>query len=117
MKLEVQIIDDCLCVFEKLGWIVSVCEKANNRNFRYDLVLRHNDEIKGYIEVYSRDNLKEKTRGMDFILNSIKDTNLFLIVTNGYAYDLYISNEFFGCLSVPPAPEDIELLLGGANNE
>lgn len=117
MKLEVQIIDYCLSVFQKLGWAVSICEKADNRDFRYDLVLRHSDDIKGYIEVYSRDNLKEKTVGMNFILNNIKDTNLFLIVTNGYAYDLYIGSEFFGCLSVPPTPEDIELLLGGVNNE
>lgn len=115
-----EIIAECQTIFENLGWEVKRDEPlwigGHRNSFRHDLVLSHDAVVKGYIEVYSSDNLKEKVKYIDVVLNIIKDTNLFLIVTNGFAYDLYVGDGFFGCLTVPPTPEEIELLVGGANN-
>lgn len=105
----------CVDIFQRLGWGVSVPKLE--KDYGYDITLTYKGKICGYVQVCSRNNLKQMLKNIDYILEFINEKKAFFIITNGYAYDLYIGNEFFGCLSVPPTPEEIELLLGGANNE
>ena len=103
----------CIDIFQRLGWDVS--NSRSDTAEWYDMIIRHND-IEGFVTVMSFENMKRKATLIEKILEN-EEIQTFFILTNGYAYDLYIGNEFFGCLSVPPTPEEMGLLLGGANNE
>lgn len=102
-----------LTIFKNLGWAVNMEEVINGH--RFDLTLRYENKIYGFVEVIRSDNLLEKAKDITFILNEIvKEVKpLIFVITNGYAYDVYHKGEFFGTLSVPPTPEDVNLLFGG----
>lgn len=103
----------CIDIFQRLDWEV-INPRLDIAEW-YDIVIRYND-VEGFVTVMSFENMKRKATLIEKILEN-EEIQTFFILTNGYAFDLYIGKEFFGCLSVPPTPEEIGLLLGGANNE
>lgn len=103
----------CIDIFQRLGWDAS--SPRLHKAEWYDIVIRYND-VEGFVTVMSFEHMKRKATLIEKILEN-EEIQTFFILTNGYAFDLYIGKEFFGCLSVPPTPAEIELLLGGANNE
>lgn len=103
-------------VFQNLGWDVGMEEKIEGYNYRFDLILRRNDKVYGFVEVVDRDNLTAKAKEIQNILATfIKEYKpLVFVITNGFSYDIYHLGEFYGSLSVPPTPDDVDLLFGGA---
>lgn len=115
---EFEIIQKCVTIFERLDWDVTteeVFEIGRHNYFRHDIVLRHNSKIYGFVEVINSNNIKEKSEKILSVLNSAVGylKPKVFIITNGFAYDLYSLGEFYGSLTVPPTPEDVDLLFGG----
>ena len=118
---EKEVMQKCVGIFENLGWDVRTeefFELGRNRRhnpFVCDIVLRHDGEIYGFVEVINRENLKEKAEKVLAVLNSVVGhlKPKVFIITNGFTYDLYHFGEFYGSLTVPPTPEDVDILFGG----
>jgi len=119
--LEREIMQKCVGIFKNLGWDVKTEEffelgmGGRHNPFVCDIVLRHKGEIYGAVEVISRDDLKERaTRtlaALEYVEKVIKPK--IFVVTNGFAFDVYHFGEFYGCLTVPPTPDDVDILFGG----
>lgn len=119
--LEREVMQKCVGIFENLGWDVrteEVFELGRHNPFRHDIVLRHNGEIYGFVEVIGSDNLMHKAKVVKSLLDTvIKEMKpRIFVITNGFSYDLYLPNEFYGSLTIPPTPEEMALLLGGETN-
>ena len=108
----------CRSIFENLGWDVSQEEKVEGCPYRFDLVLRHSDKVYGFVEVIDKGELKAKAERVLAILNSYiaEYKPLIFVITNGYSFDVYHKGEFYGSLTVPPTPEDVDLLFGGEDD-
>ena len=118
LMTEREVMHQCSVIFERLGWEVrteELFEIGRKNPFRCDIVLRHNDEIYGFVEVINRDNLKEKAEKVLSVLNSVVGhlKPKVFIITNGFSFDLYHFGDFYGSLTVPPTPEDVDILFGG----
>ena len=57
--LEREVMQKCLTVFENLGWSVGQEEKVEGCPYRFDMVLRHNEKIYGFVEVVAKETLKQ----------------------------------------------------------
>ena len=118
-ELESTICCKCHHILQNLGWDVSQDEWIEDVAFRFDLVLRHNDRVYGFVEILSGDNLSYKSyRLCNFVERYIKEKKPpIFMVTNGYVYDLYVAGKCYGTISAPPTPENIDVLLGGEHLE
>lgn len=105
----------CWSIFRNLGWEVSREERIAGTDYRHDLVLRHHDKLYGFVEVVCGNNLAQKAVALcNLIDGDIKENKTpIFVITNGFVYDLYVMGDFFGTLSVPPTPANIDVLLGG----
>lgn len=112
---ELQVMQKCLTVFENLGWSVGQEEKVEGYPYRFDIVLRHNEKIYGFVEVVAKETLKQKAEFIDKVLGEFiqEYKPMVFIITNGFAFDVYHFGEFYGSLTVPPTPEDVDILFGG----
>lgn len=115
-ELESTICLKCHKLFKNLGWDVSQEEWVKDVAYRFDLVLRHNGKLYGFVEILSGDNLRDKAASLcnlveGYIIKEKKPP--IFIVTNGFVYDLYIAGKCYGTISAPPPPENIDVLLGG----
>lgn len=110
----------CAEVFENLGWNVSfgkVVMITREKGFRLDFVLNYKGEEYGFVDVLLADNMgraQEMRKKLDSVINVLKPR--IFVITNGFVYDVYHYGEFYGCLTVPPAPEDVDILLGGEDD-
>ena len=103
----------CQGMFENLGWDVII--PKNSVGLDYDFLLSKNNEIYGMVEVVNLSNLATQTKRLNRLLENVT-TNLkpkIFILTNSFAFDVYHFGEFYGCLTVPPTPEDVDILFGG----
>ena len=118
-ELESTICLKCHQLFQNLGWDVSQEERIEDAAYRFDLALRHRGKLYGFVEVVCSDNLTEKAVALCNIIDGyIKENEIpIFIITNGIVYDLYVAGEFFGVLSVPPTPKNIDAFLGGERSE
>jgi len=118
-ELESTICWKCHQVFQNLGWDVSQEERTEDADYRFDLVLRNNGKLYGFIEVVCSENLTRKAAALCNIIDGyIKENKIpIFVITNGNVYDLYIAGEFWGVLSVPPTPKNIDVFLGGECSE
>lgn len=122
---EKEVMQKCVGIFENLGWEVRTEEFFElGRGGRYnpfvcDIVLRHNGEIYGAVEVINQKNLKEDARritaALEYVITHIKPK--IFVITNGFAFDIYHYGKFYATLSAPPSPEIVDIVLGGENNE
>ena len=114
-ELESTICLKCHQLFQNLGWDVSQEERIEDAAYRFDLALRHRGKLYGFVEVVCSDNLTEKAVALCNIIDGyIKENKTAIfIITNGHVYDVYVEGTFFGTLSIPPTPENIDVLLGG----
>lgn len=117
--MEIEVLMKCNEIFQRLGWEVSREEKIDCYNYRFDLILRYNGKVYGYAEVVDKNNIQEKAKVLNTAIKSFLNEHKppVFFITNGFAFDLYISGELYGCLTVPPTPEEVELLFGGDTNE
>ena len=103
----------CQYIFDNLGWDVIVPEDSVGLD--YDFLISKNNEIYGMVEVANLSNLTAQTKRLKRLLENVT-TNIkpkLFVLTNGFAFDVYYFGELYGCLTVPPTPEDVDLLLGG----
>ena len=84
-----------------------------------DINLRYNDKVYGFVEILDTNDLKTKTRRITWFLdNYLKEQKpLVFIITNGYKFDVYHYGEFYGSLTIPPSPKNVNRLFGGELNE
>lgn len=117
--MECEVLMKCIEIFQRLGWEVSREETIDGYNYRFDIVLRYNGKVYGFVEVIDKKNIEEKAKALNAaikpFLNEYKP--LVFFITNGFAFDLYVSGELYGCLTVPPTPEEVDMLFGGGTNE
>ena len=118
---EFEIIQKCATIFENLGWDVrteEIFELGRKNPFRFDMILRHNGEVYGFVEVINRDNLKERAEKILEVLSSVVGDlkPKVFIITNGFSFDVYHFGKFYGSLTVPPTPEDVDILFGGEDD-
>jgi len=119
---ESEIILKCRTIFENLGWEVrteEVFEIGPCNPFRYDIVLRHNGEVYGFVEVISSEDLVDKAKTIKVLLDTVvtQMKPRVFVITNGYTYDVYLKEKLYGSLTVPPSPELVDIVLGGEDNE
>ena len=110
--------EKCIALFSRLGWDISY-PNPGGADPGYDLELKYNGEIYGAVEVINQKNLKEDARritaALEYVITHIKPK--IFVITNGFAFDIYHYGKFYATLSAPPAPEIVDIVLGGENNE
>ncbi len=118
MEFEADILEKCYDIFQRLGWDVSLEEKIDGYDFRADLVLRYNKKMYGVVEVVRTCDFKNKVQMLNRYTNTYLNVlkPIVFIITNGYKYDVYHFGEFYGSLTIPPTPENVDLLFGGEND-
>ena len=109
-------------IFQKLGWDVSEHEKIisiEEYNIFSDISLRYKGKLYGYVEVLTKNDIEINPKKYIFLLNDYlkKHKPLVFIITNGYKYDVYHYGEFYGSLTIPPSPKNVNTLFGGELNE
>ena len=117
--MEALVFDKAINIFQRLGWNITKEEKIENSNKFADITLRYNDKIYGFVEIVDTKDLHTKTRKITWYLDEyLKEhkTPVF-IITNGYKYDVYHYGEFYGSLTIPPSPKNVNTLFGGELNE
>lgn len=123
--LEREVMQKCVKIFENLGWDVrtevffELGRGGRHNPYVFDIVLWYKGEIYGAVEVINRSNLKEEARRitavLEYAMTHIKPK--IFVITNGFAFDVYHGDKFYATLSAPPAPEIVDIVLGGENNE
>ena len=68
-ELESTICWKCHQVFQNLGWDVSQEERMEDADYRFDLVLRNNGKLYGFIEVVCSENLTRKAAALCNIID------------------------------------------------
>lgn len=106
--------EKCFELFSRLGWDVSY-PNPGCADPGYDLALNHNDELYGAVLAIKFDDLKKRAKLVELILDRVVSDwkPRIFVITNGFAFDVYLLGTFFGTLTVPPTPEDIDILFGG----
>ena len=106
--------EKCIALFSRLGWDVSY-PNPGGADPGYDLELKYNGELYGAILVIKFDDLKKRAKLVELVLDRVVNSwkPRLYVITNGFAFDIYLLGAFFGTLTVPPTPEDIDVLFGG----
>ena len=114
-----EVLNRCVTIFSRLDWDVSVDEvyklRKDSKPLKPSFILRHNGKIYGFVEVIekgniSQESLKKTMELSDRIIKHIKP--IIFVLTNGYAFEVYHKGKSFGTLTVPPSPDNVNILLG-----
>ena len=116
---ELEAREKCNTIFTRLGWKVSVDKyykyDTNCKSIKPTFILRYNGKVYGFVEIVTSDGdfVKKCKKASALIETVIKDIKPpIFIVSNGYVYDLFILGESCGTLTVPPMPDEIDILMG-----
>lgn len=110
-------LEECAEKFNRLGWDASIPKPTVD--YGYDIVLRHNDEVYGAVVVISSNFYNKAAHFKAKHIKKLVENALVnlkpkvFVITNGFTFDVYHFGEFYGCLTVPPTPEDVDILFGG----
>lgn len=116
-----EVLNKCSTMFTRLGWDVSVGEvykpRKDSKPLTPSFILRYNGKIYGFVEVITGcenpeiflNKARKSKELLDRVVKKIKPR--IFILTNGFGFDFYLLGKLFGTLTVPPTPEEIDILL------
>lgn len=100
--------------FNNLGWEASLF--PNGGYTTPDLILSYNNKEYGYIYLktnLSRMPINTKKELMDKVNEYINKKDKIFIFSDGIIYDLFLKGKPYASLTMPPRPEEVDILLGG----
>lgn len=112
----------CYSILTALGWDVlrdQKCLSIEGVQITPDFTLTKNGRAYGYAEVKAISDLQMKNKSVInkalYFVNSLKP-DIFIFTNNSF-FDLYLRGEYYGTLTLPPSPDDADLLLSDMEDE